>query len=128
MKTKLVPWPIDSKCFTQDIVSDFVDSVAYAGSAAYGTVGRGIDAIAFYAPNFYMGSDELMEMRWAFGWSYVIIRSFGYLAAKKLAYRYAKWVQDCEDCNHDGHPYKCVIEEDDERQEVIVKFYKEVDD
>lgn len=125
MKTKLVSWPIDGKCFTQDIVSDFVDSVAYAGSAAYGAVGHGIDAIAFYA---YMGSGELVEMRWAFGWNYVIIRSFHYGSAKKLASRYAKWVQDCEDCNHNGHPYKCIIDEDDERQEVIVKLYKEVDD
>lgn len=120
------PWPIDGKCFCQDIVTDFAELKALGGSVAFGNPGEDLNSVAFYTSEGHE-RDELVEMRWHTNDYKVFISvSPRYKAAKDVAAKYAKWVEECE---FDGQfPYKCVVSECPDGECVFVCLYKEAEE
>lgn len=121
------PWPIDGKCFCQDIVTDFAELKALGGSVAFGNPGEELNSVAFYTSEGHE-CDELIEMRWRTNDYEVLIMTPHnyYKIAKDVAAKYAKWVEECE-C--DGQfPYKCVISGWPDREYVSVRLYKEAEE
>ena len=119
------PWPIDGKCFCQDIVTDFAELKALGGSVAYGNLGYGLNSVAFYTSECSHDCDELVEMIWPTDSNCVFIRCGIPSHAEQLASKYKQWVEECED---DGKlPYKCFVTPivENSGSKVIVGLYKE---
>lgn len=119
------PWPIDGKCFCLEIITDFAEIKSPGGFVTYGNIGKEPNRIAFYANE--CGRDELVEMRWRTDdYEVLVFTPFYHKAAKGIAAKYKKWVEECED---DGKfPYKCIVSELPDREYVSVRLYKEAEE
>lgn len=125
---KLAPWPIDGKCFVQDIVTDFAELMACGGSVTFGNVGNTLNSVAFYAQQPTDNWDELVEMRWCTNDNVVLVMCRNFKSAKHFAAQYKKWIEECEDSESNELLYKCIIDENAERGYVAVSLYKKVED
>ena len=127
-KRTLAPWPIDGKCFVQDIVTDFAELLGLSGSVAFGNVGNTLNSVAFYTHTPDGSWDELVEMRWCADDNVVLIMCKRFKFAKYIAAKYKKWVEECEDTENNEFLYRCIIDENPERGYASVSLYKEVED